>query len=67
MQPVETADRFFQEIQTWQKQVDDLEEKLDVGGQGVKTMEEIQLELNTLQSTKYLTFTYPHFVLFQPY
>uniref|UniRef100_A0A2N9GWL7 DNA repair protein RAD50 n=2 Tax=Fagus sylvatica TaxID=28930 RepID=A0A2N9GWL7_FAGSY len=52
VQPVETADRFFQEIQTWQKQVDDLEEKLDVGGQGVKTMEEIQSELNTLQSTK---------------
>lgn len=55
MQPVETADRLFLEIQTWQKQVDDLEYKLDFRGQGVRTMEEIQLELNTLQSTKYLT------------
>lgn len=53
MQPVETADRLFQEIQTWQKQVDDLEYKLDFRGQGVRSMEEIQLELNTLQNTKY--------------
>ncbi|XP_062165203.1 DNA repair protein RAD50 [Alnus glutinosa] len=52
VQPVETADRFFQEIQNGQKQVDDLEYKLDFRGQGVRTMEEIQLELNTLQSTK---------------
>lgn len=50
--PVETADRLFQEIQTWQKQVDDLEYKLDFRGQGVRTMEEIQLELNGLQTTK---------------
>lgn len=55
VQPVETADRFFQEIQNGQKQVDDLEYKLDFRGQGVRTMEEIQLELNTLQSTKYMT------------
>ena len=55
VQPVETADRLFLEIQTWQKQVDDLEYKLDFRGQGVRTVEEIQLELNTLQSTKYLT------------
>jgi DNA repair protein RAD50 len=52
---VETADSFFQEIQNGQKQVDDLEYKLDFRGQGVRTMEEIQLELNTLQSTKYMT------------
>ncbi|KAF8028011.1 hypothetical protein BT93_E0810 [Corymbia citriodora subsp. variegata] len=52
MQPVDTADRLFQEIQTLQKQVDDLEYKLDFRGQGVRTMEEIQLELNALQSTK---------------
>ncbi|GMY04822.1 DNA repair protein RAD50 isoform X2 [Fagus crenata] len=42
VQPVETADRFFQEIQTWQKQVDDLGEKLDVGGQGVKTVGKLE-------------------------
>lgn len=53
LQPVDTADRLFQEIQTLQKQVDDLEYKLDFRGQGVRTMEEIQLELNALQSTKY--------------
>ncbi|KAJ7957253.1 DNA repair protein RAD50 [Quillaja saponaria] len=52
VQPIETADRLFQEILTWQKQVEDLEYKLDFRGQGVRTMEEIQLELNTLQSTK---------------
>ena len=53
MQPVETADRHFQEIQTLQKQVDDLEYKLDFRRQGVRSIEEIQLELNTLRNTKY--------------
>ncbi|KAF7150516.1 hypothetical protein RHSIM_Rhsim02G0061900 [Rhododendron simsii] len=50
--PVENVDRLYQEIQALQKQVDDLEYKLDFRGQGVKSKEEIQLELNTLQSTK---------------
>lgn len=53
VQPVETADRLFQEIQTWQKQVDDLEYKLDFRGQGVRTIEEVQSELSSLQGTKY--------------
>ncbi|KAH9680401.1 DNA repair protein RAD50 [Citrus sinensis] len=52
VQPVETADRLFQEIQLWQKQVDDLEYMLDSRGQGVRTMEEIQLELSGSLSTK---------------
>ncbi|XP_052207378.1 DNA repair protein RAD50 isoform X2 [Diospyros lotus] len=52
MQPVETVDRLYQEIHALQKQVDDLEYKLDFRGQGVKSMEDIQLELNNLQSTK---------------
>ncbi|KAM7486104.1 hypothetical protein LguiA_002113 [Lonicera macranthoides] len=52
LQPIENADRLFQEIQTLQKKVDDLEYKLDSQGQGAKSMEEIQLELNTLQSKK---------------
>lgn len=56
VQPIETADRLSQEIQTWQKQVDDLEYKLDFRGQGVKSMEDIQLELNAFQNTKYITF-----------
>ena len=51
--PIETADRLFQEIQTWQQQVDELEYKLDLRGKGVRSMEDIQLELNTLQNTKY--------------
>lgn len=58
VQPIDTADRLFVEIQTIQKQVDDLEYKLDFRGQGVRTMEEIQLELNTLQSTKYIHFIF---------
>ncbi|CAI9117568.1 OLC1v1018973C1 [Oldenlandia corymbosa var. corymbosa] len=52
IQPVETADRLFQEIQEVQKQVEDLEYKLDFRGQGVKTMEDIQSELDSLQRTK---------------
>ncbi|KAJ4846048.1 DNA repair protein rad50 [Turnera subulata] len=52
VQRVDTADMLFQEIQTWEKQVDDLEYKLDFRGHGVRSMEEIQMELSTLQSTK---------------
>ncbi|KAF4374620.1 hypothetical protein G4B88_004872, partial [Cannabis sativa] len=52
VQPIEAADRLFQEIQACQKQVDDLEYKLSFGGQGVKSLEDIQSELNTLQITK---------------
>ncbi|KAL7251141.1 hypothetical protein ACSBR1_013051 [Camellia fascicularis] len=52
VQPVDTADRLYQEMHALQKQVDDLEYKLDFRGQGGKSMEEIQLELNTLQSRK---------------
>ncbi|KAL2332609.1 hypothetical protein Fmac_013822 [Flemingia macrophylla] len=52
VQPVENADRLFQEIQHLQKEVEELEYKLDFRGQGVRTLEEIQLELNTLQRTK---------------
>ncbi|KAI4378799.1 hypothetical protein MLD38_016230 [Melastoma candidum] len=52
LQPVDTADRLFQEIQLLQKQVDDLDYKLDFRGQGVRTMEEIQSDLNILQNTK---------------
>lgn len=52
VQPVENADRLFQEIQALQKQVEDLEYKLDFRGPGVRTLEEIQWELNALQGTK---------------
>ncbi|KAF3616732.1 DNA repair protein RAD50 [Capsicum annuum] len=52
IQPVETSDRLFQDIQARQKQVDDLEYGLDSRGQGVRSMEEIQSELGELQSKK---------------
>ncbi|GMH20274.1 hypothetical protein Nepgr_022115 [Nepenthes gracilis] len=52
VQPSETADRIFQEIQALQKQVDDLAYKVDFRGQGLRPMEEIQSELNSLEITK---------------
>ncbi|TXG72647.1 hypothetical protein EZV62_001226 [Acer yangbiense] len=52
VQPVEDADRHFQEIQTRQEQVIDLEYMLDSRGQGVRTMDDINLELNNLQNKK---------------
>lgn len=52
LQPLENADRLFQEIVSCQKQIEDLEYKLDFRGLGVKTMQEIQSELSSLQSTK---------------
>ncbi|XP_061369150.1 DNA repair protein RAD50 isoform X2 [Gastrolobium bilobum] len=52
VQPIETADRLFQETQALQKQVEDLVYKLDFRGQAVRTMKEIELELNALQGTK---------------
>lgn len=58
VQPLENADRLFQEIVSNQKQIEDLEYKLDFRGHGVKTMQEIQSELSSLQSTKYVTFLF---------
>jgi hypothetical protein len=54
LQPVETIDRHVQEIQQLGPQVENLEYKLDVRGQGVKSLEQIQLELNSVQRTRYL-------------
>lgn len=64
VQPVETADRLYQEIQTWQIQIDELEYKLDFRGQGVKSMEEIQSELSILQGTRYIILTYHNYFIF---
>ncbi|OVA03774.1 DNA repair protein Rad50 [Macleaya cordata] len=50
--PVETADRLLLEMRSLQEEVEDLESKLDARGQGVKSLEEIQLQLSTLQSTR---------------
>ncbi|XWS13350.1 hypothetical protein CRYUN_Cryun36dG0030200 [Craigia yunnanensis] len=52
VEPVETADRLFQEIQGLQAEVEGSEYKFDIRGQGARTVEEIQLELNNLQSTR---------------
>ncbi|KAM7261440.1 hypothetical protein ACFE04_008807 [Oxalis oulophora] len=52
VQPVDTAEKSFQDIQECQKQIEHLEYKLDCLGHGVRTMEEIQSELNTLENTK---------------
>ncbi|KAJ0261961.1 DNA repair protein RAD50 [Hirschfeldia incana] len=52
VQPLENADRLFLEIASYQKQIEDLEYKLDFRGHGVKTMQEIQSELSSLQSSK---------------
>lgn len=52
IQPVETADRLFQELQALQNQVDDLESKLDVSVQGAKSLEEIVSELKILENNR---------------
>lgn len=57
IQPVENADRLWQEMQILQRQLDDLEYKLDVRSQGAKSLEEIQTELNNLQETRYKKFS----------
>uniref|UniRef100_A0ACD5Z3N4 Uncharacterized protein n=1 Tax=Avena sativa TaxID=4498 RepID=A0ACD5Z3N4_AVESA len=46
LHPIETIDRHVQEIQDLEPEVQDLEYKLDSRGQGVRSLEEIQLELN---------------------
>nr|XP_043632459.1 DNA repair protein RAD50 isoform X2 [Erigeron canadensis] len=52
VQPIETCDRLFGEMQKLQEVVDDLEYKLDFHGGGVKSMEEVQCELRTAEKTK---------------
>ncbi|XP_010927015.1 DNA repair protein RAD50 isoform X1 [Elaeis guineensis] len=51
-QPVETVDRLLQEMDNLKPQIEELEYKLDSRGQGVKSVEEIQLQLNALQSKR---------------
>ncbi|XP_020111752.1 DNA repair protein RAD50 [Ananas comosus] len=52
VQPAEAVDRLLQEIHNLKPQVEELEYKLDSRGQGAKTLEEIQLQLNALQSKR---------------
>lgn len=53
VQPIENADRIFQEIQRLQQQVDELTYKLDFRGHGARSIDDIKNELSTLQSTRY--------------
>uniref|UniRef100_A0A0A9E5P2 Uncharacterized protein n=1 Tax=Arundo donax TaxID=35708 RepID=A0A0A9E5P2_ARUDO len=52
LQPADTIDRHVQEMQKLVEEVEDLEYKLDSSGQGVLSLEEIQLELNSVQRTR---------------
>jgi uncharacterized protein YlxW (UPF0749 family) len=52
LQTADTVDRHVQEIQQLQVEVEDLEYKLDSSGQGGKSLEEIQVELNSVQRTR---------------
>ncbi|WVZ75334.1 hypothetical protein U9M48_023400 [Paspalum notatum var. saurae] len=49
LQPTDTIDRHVSQIQELVKEVEDLEYDLDSCGQGVKSLEEIQMELNSVQ------------------
>lgn len=61
MQPVDTCDRILGEIQQLQQEVNDLEERLDLCGVGVKSKEEMQREIRTAELTKYDS-TYPNLI-----
>lgn len=52
LHPVDTIDRHVQEIQELEPQVKDLEYKLDSRGQGVRSVDEIQLELISVQRAR---------------
>lgn len=52
LHPVDSIDRHVQEIKELEPQVKDLEYKLDSRGQGVKSVEEIQLELISVQRAR---------------
>lgn len=56
LQPVETSDRLFQEMHALNKQVNELESKLDVQAQGAKSLEEIKSELKVLERKKSVIF-----------
>nr|CAB3446633.1 unnamed protein product [Digitaria exilis] len=52
LKPTDSIDRHFREKQQLDEEVNDLEYKLDSSGQGVKSLEEIQRELNSVQRTR---------------
>ncbi|KAJ3675731.1 hypothetical protein LUZ60_004773 [Juncus effusus] len=52
LEPAEIVERLLIEIQNLRPQVEELEYKLDSRGQGVKSLEEIKLEINSMQSKR---------------
>ncbi|KAJ1696950.1 hypothetical protein LUZ63_005462 [Rhynchospora breviuscula] len=52
LEPAEMVERLLQEMQSLRPVLEDLEYKLDSRGQGVKSVEEIKLEINSLQSRR---------------
>lgn len=54
LEPAEMVERLLQNMQSLRPQVEELERTLDSRGQGVRSVEEIKLEINTLQSKRYL-------------
>lgn len=53
LEPAEMVERLLQNMQNLRPQVEELERTLDSRGQGVRSVEEIKLEINTLQSKRY--------------
>ncbi|GER39775.1 DNA repair protein RAD50 [Striga asiatica] len=52
VEPVESADRLFQEIRLLESQVAELESKLDIQAHSFRSLEDIQSELKTLERTR---------------
>lgn len=53
LEPAEMVERLLQNMQSLRPQVEELERTLDSRGQGVRSVEEIKLEISTLQSKRY--------------
>lgn len=53
LEPADMVERLLQDMQSLRPQVEELEYKLDSRGQGVGSVEEIKLEINSLQSKRY--------------
>jgi DNA repair protein RAD50 len=53
LEPADMVERLLEDIQYLRPQVEELEYKLDLRGQGVRSVEEIKLEINTLQNKRY--------------
>ncbi|KAF3323696.1 DNA repair protein RAD50 isoform X1 [Carex littledalei] len=52
LEPAEMVERLLKNMQSLRPQVEELEHRLDSRAQGVRSVEEIKLEINTLQSKR---------------